>query len=191
LPHDFRNKPSRKRTNMNINKLLPILTAAFCTLAIASRAADTTVTLKGVHLCCANCVKGVDAAVAKVAGVTAASDRDAKTVTIKAPDQAAAQSAVNALVAAGFFGVSSDPGIKVTANTGAKDEKVQSLEVAGVHLCCNPCVKAVNDALATVTGVKGNTAARDAKSFTVTGDFNAKDIFAALQKAGLTGTVAK
>jgi periplasmic mercuric ion binding protein len=176
---------------MNIKTLLPILTAIFCTVVVSSWAADTTVTLKGVHLCCTSCAKGVDAAVAKVAGVSATSDRDAKTVTIKAPDQAAAQNAVNALVAAGYFGASSNPSINVAANTGAKDEKVQSLEVTGVHLCCNNCVKSVTEALTSVTGVKGNTATRDAKSFTVTGDFNAKDVFAALQKAGLTGSAGK
>ena len=38
-----------------------------------------------------------------------------------------------------------------------------------------------------VSGVTGDTAAKGAESFTVTGDFNDADVFAALQKAGLTG----
>jgi hypothetical protein len=39
--------------------------------------------------------------------------------------------------------------------------------------------------------VTGNTAAKGAKSFTVTGDFNDKQVFDALQKAGLTGKVGQ
>jgi copper chaperone CopZ len=75
--------------------------------------------------------------------------------------------------------------------TGAKGEKVQSLKVDGVHLCCGKCVKSVNTALESVTGVKANTATKGAKSFEITGDFNDKEVFAALQKAGLTGQVGK
>jgi copper chaperone CopZ len=94
-------------------------------------------------------------------------------------------------VAAGYFGKSSDPEIKLISKTGAKGEKVKSLEVEGVHLCCGKCVKAVGTALGEVPGVTGNTATKGAKSFTVNGDFNDKDAFAALQKAGLTGQVGK
>ena len=46
---------------------------------------------------------------------------------------------------------------------------------------------AVSEALGTVPGVTGNTAAKGAKTFQVTGDFNDKVVFDALQKAGLTG----
>jgi len=45
----------------------------------------------------------------------------------------------------------------------------------------------VGEALATVPGVTGNTAAKGAKSFEVTGNFNDQAVFDALQKAGLTG----
>ena len=47
--------------------------------------------------------------------------------------------------------------------------------------------RAVNEALGTVPGVTGNTAAKGAKTFEVTGDFNDKEVFDALQKAGFTG----
>jgi len=67
----------------------------------SAQAADTSVKLSDVHLCCNNCVKSVDKALSKVAGVTAQSDKDAGTVTITAPDKATAQKAVDALVAAG------------------------------------------------------------------------------------------
>ena len=121
----------------------------------------------------------------------AQSDKDAGTVTLNVPDKAAAQKAVDALLAAGYFGISSDPAIKVASNSGAKNGKVQSLKVTGVHLCCNKCVTSVNDALANVAGVKGNTAAKGVESFEVTGDFSEKQVFAALNKAGLSGKAGK
>lgn len=129
----------------------------------------------------------MDKALSGVTGAAAQSDKDAGAATIKAPDQAVAQKAVDALVAAGYFGTSSDSAIKVVAHSGAKDGKVHVLKVSGVHLCCNKCVSGVNDALGKVDGVKANTAAKGAESFEVTGDFSAKDVFAALNKAGLSG----
>jgi copper chaperone CopZ len=160
-------------------------------LAFSARAADVSVKLTDVHLCCQGCVKGVQHAVAEVHGVTAAVDQDEGTVSLTGPDQATVQKAVDALTAAGYFGKSSDPAIKVNADTGASGRQVQSLQINGVHLCCGKCVKSANGALESVPGVKANTATKGAKSFTVTGDFNDKEVFAALQKAGLTGQVGK
>ena len=170
-----------------------LLTVASILLALSwsVQAADATVKLSNVHLCCNSCVKGVDKALSGVTGATAQSDKDAGTVTITAPDKATAQKAVNALIAAGYFGTSSDSAIKVNAMSGAKNEKVQSLKVNGVHLCCNKCVTSVKDALATVEGVKGNTAAKGVESFEVTGDFNSQEAFTALNKAGLSGKAGK
>jgi copper chaperone CopZ len=156
-----------------------------------AQAEDTTVKLDHVHLCCNSCVKGVDKAIANVSGAKAQSDKEEGTVTITAPDKATAQKAVDALVAGGYFGASSDPAIKVHAKSGAKNAKVQSLKVSGVHLCCNKCVTSVNDALSKVDGVKGNTAAKGAESFEITGDFNAKEACNALNKAGLSGKASQ
>jgi copper chaperone CopZ len=160
-------------------------------LAFSIQAADVSVKLSDVHLCCQGCVKGVQAAVGKVQGVTVKADKDEGTVSLSGPDQATVQKAVDALVAGGYFGKSSDASVKLKANAGATGRKVQSLKVEGVHLCCGKCVSAVNDALSSVAGVKGNTATKNAESFTVTGDFNGQDVFAALQKAGLSGHAAK
>ena len=153
--------------------------------------ASETIKLESVHLCCNGCVKGVDKAVATVDGVTATSDKDAGTVTLTVPDKETGQKAVNALVAAGYFGTTSDAAIKVRGRTGAKGAKVEKITVTNVHLCCDKCVKAVAKALESVDGVKGNTAAKNAESFEVTGSFNDKEVFTALQKAGLTGKLAK
>jgi len=173
-----------RRMNLTYPALLLSLSLAPALLA------DVTVTLKDVHLCCNSCVKGVDKAVATVNGVAAQSDQDAETVTLTAPDKVAAQKAVDALVAAGYFGVPSDPSITLAAPSGAPAGKVQTLEVSGVHLCCKKCVVAVNEAVEKVPGVKSTTAVKDAKTFEVRGDFDAKAVFDALHDAGLTGTTA-
>ena len=95
---------------------------------------------------------------ANVNGLTATADEDAGTVTLTGPDTATVQKGADALVAAGFFGKSSDATIKLNAETGAKNQKVQSIRIKGLHLCCGKCVKTVNEVLGTVPGVTGNTA---------------------------------
>ena len=156
-------------------------------LGFSIQAADSTAKISGVHLCCKSCVTGVEKAVGHVSGASAAVDKDAGEVTLTAPDKATLQKAADALVAAGYYGKSSDSGVKMTSKTGAKGKKVQSLQVNDVHLCCGKCVTAVNEALGSVPGVKANTATKGAKSFDVTGDFNDSEVFGALQKSGLTG----
>ena len=158
-------------------------------LGLSIQAAHSTVKISEVHLCCKGCVTGVEKAVAEVQGASVSADKDAGVVTLSGADKATVQKAADALVAAGYYGKSSDSGVKIKSDTGAKGKKVQSLQVNGVHLCCGKCVSAVNEALDSVAGVKANTAAKGAKSFTVTGEFTDSDVFGALQKAGLAGRV--
>jgi copper chaperone CopZ len=158
-------------------------------LTVATRAADVTVKFSDVHLCCGSCVKIAQKTVASVDGAKGVASEDDDTITVTAPDKATAQKVADALVAAGFFGTSSDPDVKVNADTGAKGQKVQTMTITDLHLCCGKCVKAVDKTVMAVPGVTGNTAAKNVKSFTVTGDFNDKDVMDALQKAGLTGKV--
>jgi periplasmic mercuric ion binding protein len=150
-----------------------------------------TVKLSDVHLCCQSCVKGAQAAVGKVEGASVTADRDDGTVTLTGPDTATVQKAADALVKGGYYGKSSDAKIKLQDTSGAKDQKVQSLKLEGVHLCCGKCVTVVDEAIKSVPGVKSHTAVKNAKSFEVTGDFNDKEVVTALHKAGLTGRVAK
>lgn len=170
-----------------IKNLLTLAVSAALSLAAH---AETTVKLTNVHLCCNSCVKGVEKAVATVSGVTAVSDKDAGTVTLTAPDAATAQKAADALVAAGYFGKSEAADVKLTSTTGAKDAKVSTLAVNDVHLCCAKCVKAVDAAVKSAPGVTEHNAEKGAKTFTVKGDFKPTDVFAALEKAGLTGKAA-
>ena len=51
--------------------------------------------MKGVHLCCPACVKGVAEALKGVEGVKGACDQKAKTVTLTATDAKAAQKAID------------------------------------------------------------------------------------------------
>jgi copper chaperone CopZ len=172
-------------------KNLIVTVVAALAFTVAVRAGEVSAKLTGVHLCCPSCVKGVNKAVEGVNGVSATASEEQGIVTLTGPDTGSVQKAADALVAAGYYGKSSDPAIKLHGETGAKGKNVKSLEVENVHLCCGKCVKAVTNALSEVKGVTGNTATKGAKSFTVTGDFNDKEVFSALQKNGLTGHAGK
>lgn len=173
-------------------KITRFLTTFAATLAFTTIVhAESKVTLSGVHLCCKACVTGVEKALTKAGGVTSNIDAKAGTVELTAADKAGVQKAADALVAAGYFGKSSDAAVSLKDTSGAKDAKVTSLTVNNVHLCCGKCVTAVDKAVKSVAGVSGHTAEKGSKSFTVSGDFNAKAVFAALQDAGLTGKAGK
>ena len=172
---------------MNPSRSL-LLLASFLAACAVSRAADYTVTLANVHLCCNSCVKDAVAAVKPVDGASAAADKTAQTVTITASSQETAQKAVDALVGAGFYGQPSDPAIHVT-QSAVQAGTVSSLTVNGVHLCCDKCVSTVNKAMAKVSGVTGTTAAKDADSFQITGSFDAKAAVDALNAAGFSARV--
>src|SRR5712691_13204220 len=98
---------------MSPMKNLALSLTAILTLVLPARAADVSVKITDVHLCCQNCVKGVDKAVAKVSGVSASASQDDSTVTLTGPDKATVQKAADALVAAGYFGKSGNPDIKL------------------------------------------------------------------------------
>lgn len=170
-------------------KFIPAL-ITILTLTLAAHAAET-VKLSNVHLCCNACVKGVEKAVAGTSGVTAVVDKEGSVVVLRAEDGPTVQKGIDGLVKAGYFGTSDHATLKPKANAGAPTGKVQSLNVEGVHLCCNSCVKAVNGAITKVKGVKAHTAEKNAKTFQVTGDFEAAEVFKALEKAGLSARAGK
>jgi copper chaperone CopZ len=156
-------------------------------IGVSVQAADVRIT--NVHLCCKSCVTGVEKAVATVSGATAEIDKDAGAVKLSASNKATLQKAADAMVDAGYYGTIGGSKIKLADNTGAKNKKVDSLQVSGVHLCCGKCVKAVDSALKSVSGVESHTAVKNAETFEVKGNFNDAEVFTALQKAGLTGKV--
>jgi len=158
-------------------------------MLVTARAADVTTKITGVHLCCPACVTAAQKAVTDSApAVKAVIDREGETITLTGADTASVQKAADGLVKAGYFGKSSNADIKISTDTGAKGVEVKTLDVSNVHICCPSCAKAVTNAVLAVPGVKATTGvAKNAKTFQVTGDFKDTDIFAALQKVGLTG----
>jgi len=56
-------------------KNILIVFAAASILVVSACAADVTVTITDVHLCCQSCVKGVAKAVADIKGLTAKADQ--------------------------------------------------------------------------------------------------------------------
>jgi mercuric ion binding protein len=163
--------------------LLSLAAAGALFLLGPSLRAETTVTLKGVHLCCGACVRTVGN-VLKDAGVTGKCDRKGKTVTITAADAKAAQKAVDALAAAGFHGTSDNKNVKVKDDSGAKAGKVKSLTLTGTHNCCRGCCVAIKKTVSGVKGVESDDAKPKGKTFTVTGNFDAAELVKALNKAG-------
>jgi copper chaperone CopZ len=167
---------------------------AFGVLVVAagtSAAADTTVQLKGTHLCCPQCVRAVGTIMKGVEGATAACDQKAGTVTVTAKDAATAQKALDALAAGGFHGTTDSKDLKIKDDSGATKGKVKSLTLEGIHNCCGACNKSINAALGKVAGVTGNTAKVKSPTFEVTGDFDAEELVKALNAAGYHVKVKK
>ncbi len=157
----------------------------------AAGLAETKVEVKGVHLCCPACVKGVGAALKDVEGVKGACDRKAKTVTLTAADEAAAQKGIDALAAAGYHGELDTKAVKFPTDSGATVGKVKSLTVTGIHNCCGSCNNAIKKAVKSVSGVTGDTAKAKSETFEVTGDYDATRLIHALHEAGFHAKIKK
>ena len=159
------------------------LVALLAPVALASWAgAESTVTISKTHLCCNNCVNSVAKAVKPVTGATAKCDRTAQTITITAPDDATAQKAVDAIAAAGYFGKAE--GAKMVDDSGAKPGTALSVEVSGLHNCCNKCTTTINETIAKAGG-KGEAKAKETK-FTVTGPVDTEKLVKAFNDAGFS-----
>ena len=172
------------KTSMKIKLVSLIVLSLVTSTAFAAE----KVTLSGVHNCCKKCTDGLNNAIATAPGVTATIEKT--TVTLSGASTADLQKAVDAITAAGYTGTSDSDKVKVNAGTAA-DEKVTTLTVTGTHLCCGKCVTAAEKAIKSVKGVKSDTCTKGVETFKVEGNFNAKELMAALDKAGFTGTVAK
>lgn len=153
---------------------------------VPSRAAETKVELKNVHMCCEGCADEVAAILKKVEGVEGvAVDQKTTTARFTAADAKAAQKALDALAAGGFHG---DTGgakdYTFKDDSGVKAGKVKSLTVTGFHNSCPGCVKSFRAAIKDVPGVTGATLKAKVSSAEVTGDFDAAELVKALNEAG-------
>jgi len=164
--------------------LVPVLSCCVIGAATDAARAETKVELKGVHLCCAKCTADAKAAVRDLDGVKATCDQKNRTVTITAPDDAAAQKALDALAAHGFHGDTGNSTLKIKEDSGVAAGKVTSVTLVGVHNCCRSCNRAIQGALKKVDGVTGDTAKPKTDSLTVTGNFDGAELVKALNAAG-------
>jgi len=163
-----------------------LLIASMATVA----AADTKVTLKGMHLCCGACLRGVSQAVEDIQGVSVAMNRKEGITVISAPDEKTAQVAVDAIAAAGFHGQSDSKKITMKSDSGVEG-KVERLELYGAHNCCGGCTKAIAGALKSVEGIQGSEITGKKAKLVIEGNFDAGDVVKALYEAGFHVTAKK
>ena len=159
------------------------------------------VSVKGVHLCCGQCVKIIGAALGKVKGVSDPScDRDSKTVSFTSSNEKSAKAGLRAILNAGFYGRATLDGEKLTAfnskgkkkNKKRADKKSSELTLYNVHLCCGMCVKAIGGALKKIDGVSEVACDREARTVKLTGDeISRRAVVAALHKIGFNGRTTK
>jgi copper chaperone CopZ len=153
-------------------------------------AAETKVTISDTHLCCGMCLKAVDATLKDMQGVTFKSDQGAKTIEIVATDDVAAQKAIDALAAEGFYGKLNNDKLKYKPVV-AGDATVEKLEVSGVHNCCGQCTNTIKKAVTSVSGVSGTNVKAKETSFAVEGKFKPGEVVKALLDAGFYVQVKK
>jgi hypothetical protein len=149
------------------------------------------VEVKGVHLCCNQCVKVAGGILAKVEGVSnAMCDREAKTVKFTAKDAKAATAGVQALLDGGFFGAATDDGkeVKVAVATPPAGAKGASVTIKEVHVCCNACRKIIQGLFEGTTIEYAGTQVQ--KEVKISGkDLDKAAVLETLRKAGFNGKV--
>ena len=170
---------------------LAVVAGLSCLFVSAPAIAESTVELSNVHLCCGACSKAVEKAVKDIDGVKVSCVNKESLVKITGDSDAAVQEAVDAIVAAGFHGKSSDAKFKITEVAGVPEGNVERLEFTGTHNCCGSCNRSIKKAIASVDGVKADTAASKQSSFVVEGDFSAAAVVKALTDAGFHVQVKK
>ena len=169
----------------SLHRMLLLGLCSLFALAGAARA-ETKVELKGVHLCCGNCVKVVGGILKDIEGVKGKCDQKNKTITITATDDATAQKALDALAAGGFHGDSGNKDIAIKDDSKTPKGKVKELTLTGAHNCCGMCCKAIKATVKKVDGVTGDTAKPKGETFTVTGDFDAEELVKARNELAQT-----
>lgn len=163
-------------------KKLLTLTTLLASAALASAA--TTVTLEGVHNCCKGCTNGIVKAAEGLKDVEVTAE--GKTVTITAKSKANAKKAVEAIMAAGYYGAGAEEG---SSSASKADKTLKEATVTGAHLCCQKCVNAMSEAVKSVPGVTEAEIVSKQSTFTVKGEFSEQALVAAMNKAGFHGSV--
>ena len=157
----------------------------------ASVRAETTLTMTGLHNCCGSCAKGIIKAGTSVGkDVTVDLPEKSSTATITTKKKGDAMKAVEAIIAAGYFGkVEGAESASKPAAAAKPEAKLTKATVSGVHLCCKKCEVAAADAVKTVAGITKHDIVSKAESFTVEGEFTKAELVAALNAAGFAGEI--
>ncbi len=159
------------------------LAAAVLSLVAMARQ-ETKLEVKGVHICCPVCEKAIGK-ILEDAGAKGSCSKDTKTVSITATDAKGAQKALDGLAAAGFHGDTGNKDLAIKDDSGAKEGKVTSLTLTGVHNCCGQCCKAIKEIVKKVEGVESDDTKPKETTFTVKGNFDAAKLVKALNDGGL------
>jgi copper chaperone CopZ len=171
-----------------------IVTFVAATLLVAADNA-TPVLIKGVHLCCTSCSDGAEAALEGLKGISkAGTDRKTKEITFQAATKADATEALNSLAKEGFYGTATfgKEELKWPDSGAKKGEKVSTIIIEDVHLCCGSCVKGAKEALAKLATGTEIDVDRKTEIITVKGkDLDEADAIAALNKGGFYGKIKR
>jgi periplasmic mercuric ion binding protein len=173
-----------------------LMALACVALAATAARAEVTANIAKVHLCCKGCVTILEKAVAEVEGAKAvATPKEGKPqgdVKVTADNVETLQKAIDAIADAGFHGRIDNKEVKFKpVKLGKGKAKVQRIELAHIHNCCPMCTKAIKAAIGKVEGVTGDTVEAKKDKFVVEGDFDAKAVVKALNKAGFHASLPK
>jgi copper chaperone CopZ len=174
---------------IKIGAMLTAAAAAFAVLSGMAVQQGVKVEVKGLHLCCNACNNAATGAVTGAGGKEATASGGV--VSFSAPNEKAAQKALDALAGAGFHGTVDSKTLSIKEDSGAvppgknpKPVVVSSATFKGIHNCCDGCNKPIKEAIKGVEGVMSDDAAPRAASFTVKGKFEPKKVVEALNAAG-------
>lgn len=155
----------------------------------------TGVAIKGVHLCCGSCSSLAEAALQDVKGISKVGvDRNTKLISFEAESKDAANDALKALADDGFYGTATfgKDELKWPDSGAKKGEKVPTVVLEGVHLCCGACVTGVKEALEKVAGATEIDVDRNAERVTIKGkEMDEVAVITALNKGGFFGRIPR
>jgi len=171
-----------------------IVTFLAATLLIAADK-TTSVSIKGVHLCCASCSSGAEAALEGLKGISkTGTDRNTKLIAFQAETKEDAIAALNSLAKEGFYGTAmfGKEELKWPDSGAKKGQKVPTVVIEGVHLCCGACVTGSKEALEKLVNATEIDIDRNAEIITVKGkELDEAEVIAALNKGGFYGKIKR
>ncbi len=171
-----------------------IVTFVAATLLIGAET-TTSVSIKGVHLCCGSCSDSAEAALEGLKGITkAGTDRNTKLIAFQAATKEDAIAALKSLAKEGFYGAATfgKDELKWPDSGAKKGQKVPTVVIENVHLCCGACVTGAKEALEKLASADEIDIDRNAALITVKGkELDEADVIAALNKGGFYGKVKR